>query len=336
MADYRFILEQYTSPASRDTCPACRYKKVFTHYIDAWTGERLPDEFGRCDREEKCGYHLNPYTEKYIPVINKNVESVHIVGVAKTYTKKNLPAVFKTATLSTLPTFLSQIPKKTFEHSLNFYEGNHFVKYLIKIFGSTIAYDLLKKYKIGTSKYWTGSTVFWQIDADEKIRSGKIMLYNEQTGKRIKNPFNHISWVHRALKIEGFLLQQCFFGEHLLTEDLSKPVAIVESEKTAIITNVYLPQFIWLAAGSKDGLNNETKCAVLKNRQVVLWPDVNAYNLWKEKAYQFGFEISDFLEKSASDEQRQNGWDLADYLVKCDSSGLAMTDYNYPVIWDYK
>jgi hypothetical protein len=42
------------------------------------------------------------------------------------------------------------------------------------------------------------------------------MLYNANTGKRIKEPFNHATWVHSVLKLPEFNLQQCFFGEHLL------------------------------------------------------------------------------------------------------------------------
>ncbi|MBK6544272.1 MAG: hypothetical protein IPG12_03180 [Saprospiraceae bacterium] len=30
-------------------------------YIDSETGNYLPEQFGRCDREIKCSYHLNPF-----------------------------------------------------------------------------------------------------------------------------------------------------------------------------------------------------------------------------------------------------------------------------------
>lgn len=72
-----------------------------------------------------------------------------------------------------------------------------------------------------------------------------------------------------------FELKQCLFGEHLL-RDKAKPIAIVESEKTAIIASVYLPQFIWLAVGSLTNLNAE-KCSVLKGRTVTLFPDLNGF-----------------------------------------------------------
>lgn len=42
------------------------------------------------------------------------------------------------------------------------------------------------------------------------------MLYNPTTGKRIKEPYNHVTWVHSVLHKEDYNLKQCFFGEHLL------------------------------------------------------------------------------------------------------------------------
>ena len=32
-----------------------------------------------------------------------------------------------------------------------------------------------------------GSVIYWYIDKENRIRSGKIMQYDPQTGKRIKN-----------------------------------------------------------------------------------------------------------------------------------------------------
>jgi len=47
--------------------------------------------------------------------------------------------------------------------------------------------------------------------------------------------FSCIDWAHKALKLGNLSLNQCLFGEHLLNEYRNKPVAIIKSEKTAII-----------------------------------------------------------------------------------------------------
>ncbi len=151
------------------------------------------------------------------------------------------------------------------------------------------------------------------------------MLYNPTTGKRVKEPFNHINWVHKVKETPEFVLKQCSFGEHLLI-DKSKTVAIVESEKTAIIASIYLPQFIWVAVGSLSNLNAD-KCQILKGRKVVLFPDLNGFDKWRNKAKELShlasFAVSDLLERKATEAERKQGLDIADYLLKFDLSDFA-------------
>ena len=214
----------------------------------------------------------------------------------------------------------SFISNEVFKASLKAYEANCFVQYLNELFGVEVASELIKKYFIGTSKHWQGATVFWQIDKHGKVRTGKIMLYDSTTGKRIKEPFNHINWVHSLLKMPEFELRQCLFGEHLLN-DKAKPVAIVESEKTAVIASVYFPQFIWLAVGSVSNLKAEF-CSVLAGRTIKLFPDLNCFDKWSAIAKKIFnpelVEVSDLLERNASEAERKQGFDLADYLIRFD------------------
>jgi len=110
------------------------------------------------------------------------------------------------------------------------------------------------------------------------------------------------------------------FGEHLLI-DKTKPVAIVESEKTAVIASVYLPQFIWVAVGSLTNLNTE-KCIILKGRTVTLFPDLNGFEKWSIKAKELSqlanITVSNLLERKATECEKRQGLDLADYLLKYD------------------
>ena len=303
MNEHRYILEPYKGMNTRHHCPGCNSKdKTYSLYIDTDTGQHVHATVGRCNRESNCGYHVTP--KQYFT--DNNIQFETVQQVPRIETPKREP---------------SFIAPELFKQSLRQYEQNNFVNFLISLFGEAITGELIERYFIGTSKHWPGSTIFWQIGSDKKIRTGKIMLYDTITGKRIKEPFNHIQWVHKLINQPEFELKQCLFGEHLLIDKI-KPAAIVESEKTAIISSVYLPQFLWLAVGSLTNLNFE-KCLILAGRKVVLYPDLNGFDKWTAKAKELTeripgtkFVISDLLERSATEAERANGLDLADYLVR--------------------
>lgn len=291
--------------STRYHCPYCKHKdRKFVRYIDTETGLHLADHVGRCERIESCGRHYKP--KQFFHDNKISFDRIQSKPFLKhqDFKPKQKPISF--------------ISDKTCKASLKNYEANNFIKFLISRFGVDIASKLISRYLIGTSKHWYGATVFWQIDTKGKVRSGKIMLYNADNGKRVKGQLDLITWAHKVLKIPEFELTQCFFGEHLL-KDLSKPVAIVESEKTAIIASAYLPQFIWIATGGFSNLNHNI-CQVLKGRAVTLFPDLNGYEAWSKKAKELSdigfFQVSDLLERKATEAERKQGLDLADYLLK--------------------
>jgi hypothetical protein len=106
----------------------------------------------------------------------------------------------------------------------------------------------------------------------------------------------------------------------LINQFKTKTIAIVESEKSAIICTYFLPEFVWLSAGNINGLSIE-KFEVLKGRKVILFPDLGKANdIWQQKAKEFkhitDISISDYLQRIATPEQKANGLDLADYLIE--------------------
>lgn len=314
MSEHRYILEPYKGMNTRYRCPSCQQRdKTFSLYIDTETGEHIHPSVGRCNRESNCGHHYTP--KQYFQDNNISFDTPQ-------------PKAYKPRPVTPLPKPVSFIPVEVFKASLKAHETNHFVQFLINLFGVEVASQLVSRYFIATSKHWSGATVFWQIDTQGKVRTGKIMLYSPTTGKRVKEPFNHINWVHKALKQPEFKLKQCLFGEHLLI-DKTKPVAIVESEKTAVIASVYLPQFIWVAVGSLTNLNAE-KCSILKGRTVTLFPDLNGFDKWSSKAKELShlatFTVSDLLERKATEAEKKQGFDLADYLIKYDYKVFAIPE----------
>ncbi|MFY0673533.1 MAG: hypothetical protein JXQ87_09010 [Bacteroidia bacterium] len=291
---FRYQLEK---GSKKHHCPRCG-KRSFVPYVDSETNQYLPEQYGRCDREIKCQYHLNPYNDDYHKTGRESEQSFKPFKPIKPKPKK-----------------VEFVDSKLLKNSLAQYEQNNFAKWLIDAIGADGATRVIELYFIGTSKHWSGANIFWQIDQLGKVRTGKIMLYNATSGRRVKDPFNHIQWVHKGLNIKDY--KQVYFGSHLLAkpENLNKPVAIVESEKTAVIASHYFNQFIWLACGGLQMISKE-RTAHLKGRDVVLWPDVNCFDKWQAKAEQMGFKCSDFLELRASEADKEKGLDLADYLTR--------------------
>ncbi len=345
--------------SKKHNCPNCN-KRTFVLYIDTITGEYLPTDLGRCDREQNCNYHKAPpkgkpayliYFLALTSITDKAYKLVDLNGVISIIPKSQILELLKdkcyvtewylkTSTInylnneckhfntdevliSNVRTFTPLEPKEASFHSLELLDEMFFTDiednlttYLKTLFTPIEVFKAKKNYFItGTNHKWNNATIFWQIDNKEKVHAGKIMLYDVTTGKRIKQPYSHINWLHKAINEIDFNINQCLFGLHNITEDYSKTIAIVESEKTAIIMSIISPDFYWLASGSKGNFKYEL-LEPLKNRNVIAFPDKGEYNNWLNKATElnalgFKISVSDLIENT----EFNNGFDLADYYL---------------------
>ena len=195
--------------------------------------------------------------------------------------------------------------------------NDNLTEFLKSKFSKDEVFKAMQNYFLtGTNYFWNNATVFWQINHKKQIQGAKVMLYDKFTGKRIKEPYNHINWLHKAIKEPEFNLNQCLFGLHQINENYQKTIAIVESEKTAIVMSIFLPEFIWLATGSKGNFKHEL-LEPLKKRNIIAFPDKGEYNNWLQKATElndsnFKIAVSDLIEQT----DFENGFDLADYYFK--------------------
>lgn len=306
MNNFRFTLEKYKNPSSRHTCPNCGEKRSFSRYVDTQNEMQFSDSVGRCNREDKCGYHYPP--KAYFADNPDNCSS-----------SDYRPSLPHKQMQRPTPSYLSY---SLVEESLSNYSNNNLYQYVKSIFGYKLTNYLFEKYRIGTSDHWQGATIFWQIDQQQKVRTGKVMLYDQSNGRRKKQPINYINWVHSLLKIENYNLDQCFFGEHLISKTEDLPIGIVESEKSAMVAACYIPQFIWIATGGKHGCFTVDHLQILRGHKVVLFPDLGAIELWEQKAEMMkqaagiDVHIFDYLEKNAPEEEKKEGYDIADYLLQ--------------------
>jgi hypothetical protein len=296
MKEFKYSL----SKKGKWVCPRCG-KKTFVCYVDE-NGNVLDESVGKCDRADKCAHHYPP--REYFK--DNNLQAPRPTTVVK----PSLPAYVPPSHIDTQLFKRSVLGTET--------NTNHLVLYLGSKFDAETVKQMKHDYYIGTSKHWPGATVFWQVDRFGHIHAGKIMLYNPVTGKRVKDPFPHVTWVHTALKLPNFNLKQCLFGEHLLHKYPDMSVAIVESEKTAIILGGVLGDCIAVACGGCGNLT-PAMCEPLRNRDVILFPDNGQYYEWAKKglslAHLFkGLRVSSFMEKLP--DWMHAGDDIADYIVR--------------------
>ena len=282
-------------------CPQCG-RKEFKPYVNL-AGEPLARECGRCNREINCQYHLPPkeYLSEH-PVQVKKVERVQVAPPKK-------------------PIFMpiGWVAAKRKDN-----DKNVLLKYLRNLPWNDAQRARLEvailSYGIGTDKL--GRTIFWQIDENVKVRSGKQMAYKSD-GHRDKN--KHPMWVHNAVKTvypeNEYEYVGCLFGLHLAATFKNAEICLVESEKTALICSAFWPmeEKVWIATGGLRNVNVARLFYLLKNkRKIIAYPDHDGYKMWADKMKEVSDDIrvSDFVEKYYKEGVDAKTADIADILVR--------------------
>ena len=322
--NYRYHLKKYAGKSSRLTCPSCGRPHCFSPYVDD-NEEMYGEEYGRCDHESSCGYVKYPPSD-YDPLKRYSSSSNSWRNAPSGGEPKNTQS--KSVTVKRPDPKpepeggICEIPFDIVRQTVRTKPLSNFLRFLLTILPKDTIISLVKDYYIGVTK--SLEAVFYQIDIQGRCRSGKIVNYNPETGHRIKSEESKppVTWVHSKLKQAGKLpdkweLTQCLFGEHLLAKYPDKIVILVEAEKTAIIGAAIYPKFVWVATGGKGQVGD--KLDVLEGRQIVAFPDYDGYDEWKrkfeEQAY-LNIQISDYVQKHATQEEKESGADIADLVVR--------------------
>ena len=160
---------------------------------------------------------------------------------------------------------------------------------------------VLAEYYVGHSRQ--GLTIFWYIDQDWKVRSGKMMRYKPD-GHRDRETSYNFDWIHSTLDRHGFKhlydsdhqeMRTCIFGEHLLgAYPKDATICMVESEKTAILMAIAYGNHarqVWMACGGLENINrNKLAPLISQNRKIVLYPDRDGIEKWQKKAAALNYD----------------------------------------------
>ena len=338
--EYRYRLASNKLP--KLNCPYCNARKHWQRYLDIETGEALPEQYGKCDNASKCGEQVDPYKDGYAKAIWKQEQG------KKTDWKPQRPKAKKKPSNKPKRTF---IPYEVFSRTRSGYEQNTFIQNLLQRVPFPFELQDIEKvislYRLGTVQegYCSGAITFPFIDIKNNVRTIQVKQFDEQnhtTGtdflhsmiekKHTRNKEPLPVWLEAYKKNKTKV--SCLFGEHLLGRYPQSPIALVEAPKTAIYGTLYFgfpeqpTNMLWLAVYNLSSLNLD-KCKALKGRNVYLFPDLSkegkAFDLWSRQANDIQrqlkgsrFEVSDILERFAPEQDREQGKDIADYLIELD------------------
>lgn len=254
---YQFKLD----PSSKKRkCPSCG-EKTFVPYVHADSLEVVDSAagYGRCDRENNCGYHKHPGEDKAQQSANKP-STVAKPEVVQIYPEDKVLKPLLSRTKKCVS------PLHTYFKSRGI-SMDHMIKWGVLTDGPddsrTVFLFRNQENRIVNLK-WFG----YQVDGH---RNKKIKSYS------LKQP-PHTPPKKSSQKIDGqksvvkkyFM---CLFGEHLLDTEKERIVCIVESEKSAVMAASKYPDYDWVACGSASGLSdgsNDTadKITPLMNRTI--------------------------------------------------------------------
>lgn len=258
---YKYHLEKYAGRSTRHKCPACGRVQSFSFYVDENNRPAGP-EYGRCNHSG-CGYILYP---SGIAAPSPDVPTHTAPPPPPIYYTKDEVKRYRAAEMdNALSRFLSQ-----------------------RFFDMDRLKSVFRDYCIGSVE---DGIIFWQIDENCQIHRGKVMWYKDN-GHRLKltrpdgSEYGKVQMMWKYLNHDRDREpEMCYFGQHLAALHPDKPIAIVESEKTALVMSYLYPDFIWVATLS---LNNFQAYRLNflqgSTRKVIVFPDADGMALWKEKA----------------------------------------------------
>lgn len=221
-------------------------------------------------------------------------------GVTDNYTPTPRAKAPKQAAPATAPRYFNA----EIESMAQEIEQTNLYKYLCRIWEAAEVRRAMAAYKVGRGHYinapqstfnasedWrmnpnpcrlqnsTACSSFPSIDIAGNCHAVKIAPYPSTDHHRIKDaqpnkaPFY---WI-KPEQNKG-----AYFGTHLLPLYPAKPVAVVESEKSAIVGSLFAPTYVWIAtAGATNLQANRPEMEALAGRELHIFPDTDHAEEWR-------------------------------------------------------
>jgi hypothetical protein len=321
-------------------CPECGEER-FVRMINE-KGEFYPENVGRCDRENSCGYmyHASQW-------LKDNPQAERILDFGKVeQPKKTVINGYFSFNLA-LYDMVKDMAQKSNRHyqSWNSNYASEFRKYLINILHFTSEYV---DFKMNEYKIYEEVKMYYEnnIERNEFLKSRTSLYYYYVSTKNDVRAIEQIHYdgfkrsktIHNRIlnkylaetmqnkseeEIESLEINWCLFGEHLLNDHPEKPIIVVEGVKTAFGMALFYPEYNWLATGSANRLihlNFSTAHKVYFLPDAGINGDKSYAQIWKDKikkmyGVSFKYDVYEFNDDCSSDEIK-NGCDILDVQIK--------------------
>lgn len=268
MKEYKWMLRR---GGKKERCPQCGKMRFVPYVLTADPTVKAGAEYGRCDREQSCGYFRYPG------------------GDVKVETERE---------------YKPEPPREPILFAADFAENdsptasNSLLRAYAPLVGVDKLWETMKRYCCGTGG--CDECIYYQYDGTH-VRTAKAILYGTD-GHRIKECDGGLPvwWMHKAPHLRQYTygkeLRQCFFGQHLLRLYLDAKVYVVEGEKTAVLmaaTDRPEKNRLWIACGGSQMLKGAIDLMPLMGRNVTLVPDDGQFWNWKRTADAYGWQCVD-------------------------------------------
>ena len=277
----------------KERCPQCGKLRFVPFVLTADPSVKAGPEYGRCDREQSCGYFRYPGGE-----------------VKADADREYTPEPPKEPIL--IP--MQEAYITTHDSLYNAYRG---------IIGDKLLAQAMFDYRCTTGSH--GETIYPQFDG-EYMRTAKAILYGKD-GHRVKVEDGGLPvwWLHKSPTVAKYTagkeLRQCFFGQHLLKQYPNARVYVVEAEKTAVMMAATdskpMKDRIWLACGGSQMLKGAIDLMPLIGRYVTLIPDDGQYWNWRRTAEAYGWKCIDIAPMKTRHHLPEGCdiWDVTERLI---------------------
>jgi hypothetical protein len=336
---FKYVL----SNKRRSDCPFCGKRGKYSAYIDTKTNELASIEYGMCS---SCQESKRP-PDNYI-----SSESIHVDDEKLGYYEAD------TLMINTILQY----------YKPQYHIHNNFIEGLESRFGKAPVARAVHLFKLGkfrdSYECESSAVVFPYLYTDTHCCTGKLMWFDNDLHRIKEGKKQYPRFLHNLIYTDDrgthydfndydtdddmndiivpFKLKLCLFGHNQIINDKKKTICLVESEKTAVIMSIVLPEFIWVASGGKT-LIQDYKFLFFTGRKCLVFPDLseddNVYQYWFEKLtyynrkYGYDFEIIDYYSGFLKNDNELiryckcvGKFDIADFVMDLNTNN-AYTDF---------